>query len=850
MESSIVPGFYDTAIALIGMAGRFPGASDVETFWKNVVGGVKSIRFFSMQELLAVGISSATLAQSNYVKAGTVIEGLDLFDAAFFGYTRREAEIMDPQHRLFLECVWQALEDAACTPETYPGLIGVFAGSSFSTYAAHNLFAHPELVESLGELALNLGNELDSLTSTVSYKLNLKGPSIAVQTFCSTSLVAVHLACRSLATYECDTALAGVVAITVPQLRGYHYEEGGILSPDGECRTFDMRARGSVMGNGVGVVVLKRLTDALKDGDHIYALIRGSAVNNDGGVRVSYAAPGLGGQTEVIAEALGNADVAPETIGYIEAHGTATMLGDAVELAAMLKAFGRTREKRFCALGSVKPNIGHLDRASGVAGLIKTSLALHHKQLPPSLNFERTNHDIDLENSPFYVNTTLHPWLSQGVPRRAGVSSFGLGGTNAHVILEEAPVLEPTHSFSSSSFLLVLSARTSAALSVLSANLANYLRAHSQSHLADVAYTLQVGRTAFSYRRTLLCRDQADAVALLEQLASTSELFTYQTSRGRQLTFLFSAEEDLCSGLAQALYEHVPPFRAEVDNCCQLLRAYRELNGYELFTQPEYSLWATFVCKYALARMYEGWGVQPRAVLGSGVGMYAAACLAGMLSLEDALLLLTRYKYPQLGAAFPTWMACQEPIIPCISCATGQALSLEQATDAAYWLSLLTDDPACVVDGIGQVLQREEQVLFSIGTQTCFCSLIEQHPECTVQQRALQLPALSLEQQTTPVWDALLTTLGLLWHAGVTINWTAFYSGQRRQRLSLPTYPFERQRYWIDPPLQQAVRVAESRPTTSKLPDIADWSYLATWQQIALPAAKQREKTAQPWLVF
>ncbi|MEO9030109.1 MAG: SDR family NAD(P)-dependent oxidoreductase [Ktedonobacteraceae bacterium] len=838
----------DTSIALVGMAGRFPGASDVETFWKNIVGGVKSIRYFSEEELLTAGASSATLAPSNYVKAGTVIEGLDLFDAAFFGYTRREAEIMDPQHRLFLECAWQALEDAACTPETYPGLIGVFAGSSFSTYAAHNLYTHPELVESLGELALNLGNELDSLTSTVSYKLNLKGPSIAVQTFCSTSLVAVHLACRSLATYECDTALAGGVAITVPQPRGYHYEEGGILSPDGECRTFDMHARGSVMGNGVGVVTLKRLTDALKDGDHIYALILGSAVNNDGGVRVSYTAPGLGGQTEVIAEALGNADVAPETIGYIEAHGTATMLGDAVELAAMLKAFGRTQQKRFCALGSVKPNIGHLDRASGVAGLIKTALALHHKQLPPSLNFERTHHDIDLENSPFYVNTTLHPWLSQGMPRRAGVSSFGLGGTNAHVVLEEAPVVEPARSFSSS--LLVLSARTSAALSVASANLANYLRAHPQSHLADVAYTLQVGRTAFSYRRTLLCRDQTEAVALLEQSASTPEFFTYQTSRGRQLTFLFSAEADLCGDLALALYEHVPPFRAEVDACCQLLHVYRKLDGHELFAQPEYTLWATFVGKYALARMYKGWGVRPQAVLGSGVGMYAAACLAGMLSLADALLLLTRYQYPQLVTASPVWMTCSEPNMPCISCATGQEISREQATDAAYWLLLLTNDPPCVADGMGLVLQREEHVLFSIGTQTCFRSLIEQHPEHTTQQRTLQLPALSLEQETTPVWDALLTTLGLLWQAGVTINWTVFSSGQGRQRLSLPTYPFERQRYWIDPPLQQAVCVAENHSTAAKLPDIADWSYLATWQQTELPAAKQKEKTAQSWLIF
>ncbi|HEU5374787.1 MAG TPA: type I polyketide synthase, partial [Ktedonobacteraceae bacterium] len=851
MESSMTPDAADTAIALIGMAGRFPGASDVETFWKNIAGGVKSLRRFSTQELLTAGISAATLSQANYVRVGTVIEGLDLFDAAFFGYTRREAEITDPQHRLFLECAWQALEDAACAPETYPGLIGVFAGSSFSTYAAHNLATHPELIESLGELTMNLGNELDSLPSTVSYKLNLKGPSIAVQTFCSTSLVAVHLACRSLATYECDVALAGGVAITVPQPRGYHYEEGGILSPDGECRTFDARARGSVMGNGVGIVVLKRLADALQDGDHIYALLRGSAVNNDGGVRVSYTAPGLSGQAEVIAEALGNADVAPETIGYIEAHGTATMLGDAVELAAMLKAFGQTPQKHFCALGSVKPNIGHLDRASGVAGLMKTALALQHKQLPPTLNFAHTNQDINLEDSPFYVNTVLQPWLTPDLPRRAGVSSFGLGGTNAHVVLEEAPLVEPAPS-SAPSFLLILSARTDTALSTMSAHLAAYLRAYPQSHLADVAYTLQVGRTAFSYRKALLCHSQIEAVALLEQSASTPELFTNQITRDRQLAWLFSAEVDLTGDLALALYEQVPSFRVTVDTCCQSLRAYHALNVHELFTRPEYMLWATFVGKYALARMYEAWGVRPRVVLGTGVGLYVAACLASLLSLADALLLLARHLYPHVVTLAPRQVMCQEPVLPCIWGAGGPVLSQEQAADATFWLALLDDEPVCTAESIGLVLQQEEQVLLSPGTQCCFRELIEQHPVCTAQQCALQLPALSWEQGVTSAWDALLTTLGQLWQAGVTINWPAFYEGQRRQRLSLPTYPFERQRYWIDPPPQQTSNAAMKHAEGPKLPDIADWGYQTTWRQTAVPAARPREQAqgTQTWLIF
>src|SRR5581483_11446502 len=347
-----------TAIAIIGMSGRFPGARDVDSFWQNIAAGKKSIRFFSDEELREAGIDPALLQDPNYVKAGTVIEDLDRFDALFFGYTPREAEVMDPQHRLFLECAWEALESAAYAPETYKGLVGVFAGSGFCSYLLNNLYPNPDVMEMAGKLQLSVGNERDSLASSVSYKLNLKGPSIAVQTFCSTSLVAVHLGCQSLLNYECDIALAGGVAITIPQVTGYQYEDGGIVSPDGECRTFDANAQGSVMGNGLGVVALKRLDEALEDGDHIYAVIRGSATNNDGSVRVGYTAPGLDGQTEVIAEAISNAGVPVETLNYIEAHGTATKLGDAVELAAMIKAFRlSTDKKQFCAIGSVKPNI-------------------------------------------------------------------------------------------------------------------------------------------------------------------------------------------------------------------------------------------------------------------------------------------------------------------------------------------------------------------------------------------------------------------------------------------------------------------------------------------------------------
>jgi len=556
------------------MSGRFPGAQNVEAFWHNIAAGIKSIRTFSDQALEEAGVERAQLDQPNYVKAGAVLEGIEQFDASFFGYSPREAETMDPQHRLLLECAWEALEESGYDPQAYRGLVGIFAGSGFSTYLVHNLYTNPELLETIGQLQVAVGNERDSLVSTVSYKLNLKGPAVAVQTFCSTSLVAIHLACQSLLSYECDLALAGGVAIAVPHLTGYLYEEGGIVSPDGQCRSFDAQAQGSVMGNGVGVVTLKRLADALQDGDHIHALIRGSAVNNDGSVRVSYTAPGLDGQSEVIAEAMGHAAVPIETIGYIEAHGTATRLGDAVELAAMHKAFAAsTAGYGSCAIGSVKPNVGHLDRASGVTGLIKTVQALRHGQLPPSLNFEQPSAELNLQHSPFYVNTHLHEWpRREGTPRRAGVSSFGLGGTNAHVVLEEAPPAQPLAP-SRAWHLLVLSAKSETALQQAGRNLAQHLRAHPEQALADVAYTLQVGRTAFSHRQALVCGSREEAIGLLEGREPGRGTSRHLTQREPGVVFLFPGlgEQEL-GGMAWELSQHEPHFRQAVEQCCALLK--------------------------------------------------------------------------------------------------------------------------------------------------------------------------------------------------------------------------------------------------------------------------------------
>ena len=648
----------DTALAIIGMSGRFPGANTVEALWQNVATGVKSIRRYSDAQLLNAGVDPTILSNPMYVKAGAVVEGIELFDASFFGYTPREAEVMDPQHRLFLECTWEALENAGYAPDACPGAVGIFAGSGFSTYCTNNLYPHRDLIEKVGELQVNLNNERDSLASQVSYKLNLRGPALAVQTFCSTSLVAVHLACQSLITYECDLALAGGVAISVPQMSGYFYEEGGIFSPDGQCRTFDAQANGSVMGNGVGVVVLKRLREALDDGDSIVALIRGSAVNNDGNLRVSYTAPGLQGQAEVIAEALGNAGIQPETVSYIEAHGTGTKLGDAVELSALLKAFGSSSpRKHFCALGSLKPNIGHLDRAAGVAGLIKTALALAHRQLPPSLNFTRTSDDIDLADSPFYVNTSLQDWPAGDTPRRAGVSAFGLGGTNAHVILEEAPEPRPSAPEHTSE-LLLLSARTENALHQVAARLASHLASHPELKLADVAYTLATGRSAFNYRQALVCRDRQEAIALLKQVESGQLPAIHQTQR---------------------------------------------------------------------------------------------------------------HAFPPLSA-----------------------------TDAS-----------------GQ----RQQIFAGLAGNA--------------QERAEQLDE-----------------FGKLWLAGGEIPWANLYRGERRRRVPLPTYPFERRRYWIDPPREQGNPAQREQAAEGKLADRAAWFYQPGWQLTPLPPSKKTLPSYTCWLLF
>lgn len=873
-------------IAIIGMAGRFPGAKNIEQFWQNLKEGVESIAVLSEEELIAAGIEPALLNEPNYVKAGGVVEDIDLFDAAFFEVNPKEAEITDPQHRLFLESAWEALENAGYDSQRCNSRIGVYAGASLSNYCS--LDFNTDQVGSATSYQTLIGNDKDFLSTRVSYKLNLKGPSITVQTACSTSLVAVSLACQSLLNYQCDMALAGGVSIHTPQKTGYLAQEGGTLSPDGHCYAFDARAKGTVIGNGVGVVVLKRLQDAIADGDFIYATILGSAINNDGSGKVGYTAPSVDGQAEAIAEAMMLANVEPETISYIETHGTGTALGDPIEIAALSQVFRSTTDKKgFCAIGSVKTNIGHLDAAAGVTGLIKTALALKHKLIPPSLNFAQPNPQIDFANSPFYVNTKLSEWQTGANPRRAGVSSLGMGGTNAHVILEEIEQrsrasatlsdLEQEINYQ----LLVLSAKTDSALETATKNLAQYLTQHPDLNLADVAYTLQVGRREFNHRRILVCENIDDAITALSQQDSQRVLTNYQEPCQQSIAFMFPGQGSQYANMGKELYETEAIFREQINRCCEILKLHLGIDlrtviypqdnevAAETLKQTQIAQPALFVIEYALAQLWMSWGVHPQAMIGHSIGEYVAACLAGVFSLEDALALVaTRGQLMQkippgsmLAVSLPQEQvqallneqlsiaasnapsACvvagshdainlfqekllekgincrrlhvshafhspmmesileafrQEvakvklhpPKMPFIANVTGTWITNQQATDPNYWVKHLRQT-VYFSAGITELFKDQNCILLEVGPGRTLSTFAKQHSSTQVIVSSLPHP-----QKKHSDVAFLLNNLGRLWLSGVSINWSGFYTNERCQRLPLPTYPFERQRYW------------------------------------------------------
>ncbi|WP_340147240.1 type I polyketide synthase [Ruminiclostridium josui] len=561
----------DGAIAIIGMAGRFPGANNTEEFWENLYNGVESVKFFKHDDLVKMGIDEHLLDNPKFVAADAILDGMDMFDAEFFDYSAREAEIMDPQHRLFLESAWEVLESAGYNSDLYDGRIAVYASANLSGYMVRNLYSNPELVESLGSFKIMIANGQDFLATKVSYKMNLMGPSVNVNTLCSSSMVAVHYACQSLNNFECDIAMAGGVSFQVSRNEAFFYQEGGIGSADGHCRAFDSKANGTVSGSGLGILALKRLEDAIADGDYIHAIIKGTGINNDGSSKNSYTAPNVDGQAECIAEAIEMSGVNPETITYIDAHGTGTNLGDPIEIAALTKAFrAYTDKKEFCAIGSVKTNIGHLVNAGGVASMIKTILAMKHRIIPASLNFQEPNPKIDFVNSPFYVNSELSKWETEGFPLRAGVSSFGIGGTNTHVILEEAPDVQPSEKSKRPYQLISLSAKTETALEKMTQNLVEHINKNPDLNLADIAFTHHVGRRSFNHRRIVVCKDLIDLKEKLNNSASCNVISYFQKHKNRPVVFMFPGDVKYVNEWGE-LYKTEEKFRKTVDYCADYL---------------------------------------------------------------------------------------------------------------------------------------------------------------------------------------------------------------------------------------------------------------------------------------
>ena len=776
------PRYDGTEIALIGMAGRFPGARDTAELWRNLRDGVDAARRLTDAELAILGVPAARRADPRYVPVTAQLPDLDCFDAPFFGVGDEDAATLDPQQRIWLELAWAALESAGYDPEAGQRSIGVFAGASLSTYLLFNLAASlsPGASTDARELEILTGNSGDSIATRISYKLNLKGPSFTVQSACSTSLVAVHQACASLQNGECDLALAGAVSVKVNLLAGYLCHGGGVLSAAGRCSAFDAGADGMFFGNGGGVVVLKRLDDALADGDTVRAVIRGSAINNDGKLKVGYSAPAVEGQAEVLTEAWSAAGIDPATLSYFEAHGTGTPMGDTIEVKALTRAMQPHSPRRgFAALGAIKTSIGHLDVASGVAGLVKTVLALEHRQIPPSLHFAQASPEIDFAASPVRPATRLADWPSPpGVPRRAGVSSFGLGGTNAHVVVEEAPA--PRAAPSRVWDLLTLSARDAAALERATDALAAHLDGHPAQELSDVAFTLQTGRRRFEHRRVLVCRPGASAAAETPALPATPQtpepdaadllrrrdprrVFTLAEEAGeRAVVFLLPGQADLQPATGGALYRDEAVFRREVDRCAELLGprlgrdvirthpAFQPAGGGMAAPGGAADAAAAFTLQYALARLFLSWGVRPAAVTGVGAGEQAAACLAGTLSLDAALL-----------------RAVEPP---------AEGRHAEEA--------------------FAEIWRRPGRAVLELGGGRLGSRAVE-HPDAPTGAAHLLV---TVDGVAHPRGAAAVTALAQLWLLGVRPDWAAFHAGEARRRVPLPTYPFERRRYWIDAP--------------------------------------------------
>ncbi|MFI9502944.1 type I polyketide synthase [Nocardia sp. NPDC052566] len=850
----------DFRVAVVGMACRFPDAVTVEGYWRNLCDGRESVGPLAPE-------SRPADAPAGYVHAGARLADADRFDAEFFAMSPREVQLTDPQHRLFLLCAWEAFEDAGFVPAENPAPVGVFAGASISTYLLRNLVGHARLLDNpSSQLHALHGNAPDYLASKVSYKLDLTGPSVAVQTACSTSLVAVHQAAQALLDFQCDVAVAGGASVQVPQEAGYIYEEGSILSPDGHCRAFDAEAGGTVFGSGVGVVVLKRLADAVADGDRVHAVILGSAVNNDGANKIGYTAPGIAGQRAVIREALSAAGIGAETIGYVEAHGTGTRLGDPIEVSALTAAYREhTDAVQYCALGSVKTNVGHLNAAGGVAGFIKAVLAVRDGLIPASLHYSRPNPEIDFASSPFFVNTELRTWPDR--VRRAGVSAFGIGGTNAHVIVEQPPARRAVATTQGPRAVLV-SGRTATDADRLVARLAAHLGAEA-AELPGVAHTLAHGRRRFAHRRMVVANTTAEAAAAL------AAPLTGEAVAAPAVAWLFPGQGVALGDLTELAA--VPAFGAGLRTCAQLLR---ERYGFDLHRAArgaggtEQTQVALFAVEYALAGMWREFGVVPRELLGHSLGELVAATVAGVFELPDALgLVVERGRVmaaaPQgamlavsLGAAqlaerLPddVWTAADNSATRCVVAGTRSAIerfAAALATDGvassplpvghAFHTPLMDEAAARFAEAVGAVPRRAPHTEFwsnLTGAPITAAEAVDpgywaRQMTSTVRFREAALGVLGRNTTTvglevgpgkslvsflrtadrrTPTVGtlgaesgpgAIVTAAGRLWLAGVEVDFAAVHGDEGRTVVSLPTYPFALRRYWVDPPQVQA----------------------------------------------
>jgi len=955
MEITNSSEFNGLEVAVIGMDGRFPGAKDLHRYWDNLVNHVESIYFFSKEEMEDAGVDPAELEHPDYVMAKGVLEDIEYFDAAFFGYLPREAEIMTPQVRIFHECAWSALEDAGYEPASYDGQIGVFVGSAQDLFW-ENLTLRSGKCHDFGILEAALLFSHDPLGTRLSYKLNLTGPSFTLYTACSTSGVAIHQACQALLGGECHLALAGAVSLSFPQKKGYLFQEGMINSPDGHCRAFDNESTGTVFGDGIGVVILKLLDDALTDRDHVYALIKATALNNDGSRKVGYTAPSTEGQAAVMRSALHTSGVEVETISYLEAHGTGTDMGDTIEGQAMKLAY-TTDKKDFCGVGSVKGNIGHLNTAAGMSGFIKTVLALKHQLIPPTLCFEGANPKFDFKNSPFYLVTETKAWQSNGYPRRAGVNIFGLGGTNFHAVLEEAP--EPENTAEGRKWkLLLLSARTGAALEKATENLAEYLKKNPGINLSDAAYTLQVGRKVYKNRRMLVTSGVAGAV---DALSSPGEISAVDSGKvvtavteekKRPVIFMFSGVGSQYVNMGRDLYEKEPVFREEIDRCFDILQHIpggdikdvlypdKEESGEQTpenpMGHPLSAQLAIFVLEYALARLIMKWGIKPATMIGYSFGEYVAACIAGVFSLEDALkLVVSRANLIQqtpegamlsvpipveelkqlmddddnvsiaidngpativggTGTAIDRFekkmktrkyicmrvnpssqtralhskemdsilkpfeeqvarVTLQEPEIPYISDVTGKEIIGNDVTHSDYWASHLRETVQ-FADGIKELIKEPNTIFIEIGPGRDLCALVKRYIEDNSEQRVINL--VRHPQQDISDTAFLLERIGRLWLYGLEIDWMGFYSGEKRRRISLPTYPFEKKRYWIEGnPFSSGYIKPISQPDSviGKKARISDWFYMPVWKQSSPIIIKNSQEDSHPhggYLVF